>query len=125
MLSILARGCRPAPAPPASFSPDMHPGTCYEWASALAQSSWWTPWRIADLAVTVTIVALALTAHFCGRPRVVRILLGVVSAWGLAIAVAGPPRVHLFHVSLAAVVICGAMSVVGIVTLHMTREARP
>jgi hypothetical protein len=52
-------------------------------------------------------------------------LLGVVSAWGLALAVAGSPRVHLFHVSLAAVIVCGAMCVAGVVTLHMTREARP
>jgi peptidoglycan/LPS O-acetylase OafA/YrhL len=75
--------------------------------------------------VTAAIVILALAAHFRGWSRVVRILLGVVSAWGLAIAVAGSPRVHLLHVSLAAVITCGAMCVVGIVTLHMTRESRP
>jgi|GEM_PF-5558739 hypothetical protein len=121
-----SQACSPVPAsPPGAFSPSAHPGTCYEWAAQLASPSWWTPWRVTDLAVTAIIVVLAVTAHFRGRSGVVRILLGVVSAWGLALAVAGSPRVHLFHVSLAAVIVCGAMCVAGVVTLHMTREARP
>jgi hypothetical protein len=121
-----SQACSPVPAsPPGAFSPSARLGTCYEWAAQLASPSWWTPWRMTDLAVTAAIVALALVAHFRSWSGVVRILLGVVSAWGLALAVAGSPRVHLFHVSLAAVIICGAMCVIGIVTLHMTREARP
>ena len=102
----------------------MHPGTCYEWTSALASPSWWAPWRIAVLAVTVTIVALLLTAYFRSWSRLSRMLLAVVAAWAFAVATAGLPWDHLYHLSLAAVVICGVLSVVCIVTLRMTREAR-
>jgi hypothetical protein len=121
-----SQACSPVPAsPPGAFSPSARFGTCYEWAAQLTQPSWWTPWRIAVLVVTVAIMALALTAYFRSWSRVVRILLAVVAAWGLATAVIGLPSVHLLHMSLAAVVICGAMSVAGLATLYMTREARP
>jgi len=46
-----SQACSPVPAsPPGAFSPSAHPGTCYEWAAQLASPSWWTPWRVTDLA---------------------------------------------------------------------------
>jgi hypothetical protein len=125
MLNVLARGCQPAPVPPGAFSPNLHPGTCYEWASVLAQSPWWTPWRMAVIAATVTIMALALAAHFRDWFRLSRILLAITAAWGFTVTGISLPWVHLLHISTAGVVICGLLAVACIVVLRMTREARP
>ena len=120
MLKLPARGC-PATTP-AIFSPGAHSAACY--SLTITSQPFWTPWRIAVAAVTLTIVAVILAAHIRGRDAVVRVILGAVCAWGAALAIVGLPWDHVYRLSPGAVIAAAVVSATGATFLYMTREAR-